>query len=153
MKEIKLHKSLIYAVIITFILTLSLSAFAFKFYPEMQRENVIKSYKKSLFNSVLCQYSCPLTNQTAQNKTQLLPTESCIRECTSLLQNNKNIGITNQDLADDNLIKDVEDVVNNCRTSSISQGSIESISINNELFFDCVKSGLSSIKSNYNYLN
>ena len=151
MSTIKIQKNIVYAVIITFVITFALTYFIFVSYPNMQQQSSINKYKKELFSSVLCQYSCPLTNQTINNKTQLLPSQDCVKQCTVNMKEIQNsTTIKNSDLENDNLITDIESVVSDCKIKAVNQTAL---TMNNELFFSCTSSSLASLKSKYSYLN
>ena len=153
-EQIKIRKQVIYAIIITFIVTLALSYTFFKYIPSTKENNQLNEYKKALFSSTICQYSCPLESQVYQNKTQLLPGTECVKSCTaSFRELQKGEQFSNEQLKNDNLIADIEKVVSNCKTSSIIEGNNPIPSIDNVKFFPCVSETLESLKKNYSYLN
>ena len=153
-EQIKIRKQIVYAVVVTFIVTLIISYVLFKYIPSTQENNQLNEYKKALFSSTICQYSCPLEEQVYQNKTQLLPGTECVKSCTeSFRELQKWEQFSNEQLKNDNLIADVEKVVSACRTSSILEGNNTIPSIDNVNFFSCVSKDLESLKKNYPYLN
>ncbi len=152
-KTVKISKTIVYigiAVIITFLLT----SVYYNYYPKLQKSSQLNNYKKDLFDSLLCQYSCPLENQVYQNKSQILPSQSCVQNCTIKLKDEQAKGdkFSNTDIANDNLVKDIQDAVNSCRTSSITVSNETSGTIDNQKFFDCVKIALEGIQVKYAYL-
>ncbi len=152
-KQFKISKTVLYiiaAVIITFLVTSA----AFTYIPKYQKSSELNSYKKQLYDSLLCQYSCPLIDQTYDNKTQLLPDQVCVQTCTASLkaEQAKGIKFTNEDLINDNLITDVEGIVKKCRTLTTTLKNTTIATIDNEKFFTCVKTDLESVKETYAYL-
>jgi len=151
--KIKVNKKVVYLIVFTTIIVFLLSFLIFKYFPEQKRTSDINSYKKQIFDSISCQYGCPLTEQKLQNKTQLLPDQSCVQKCTIDLKSNKNESdkFSDQDLKNDDLFLDVENLVTSCKNSSIDQSLILP-SINNTLFFNCVTQDLNNFKIKYPYL-
>ncbi len=152
-KEIKFSKSVLYAIVITAIVVLAVSSFIFYFYHKIQHESQLNMYKKEMYNSILCQYSCPLTEQVIKNKTQLAPETSCVQTCTESFKvlQQKSTGLTNNDVMNDNLILDMQNIVKACQDSSIYEaGNLPQV--NNTLFFSCVSVDMSTLKEKYPYL-
>ncbi len=150
MTELKIKKhtiNIFLAVIITLIIT---SAF-FIYYPKYKESKEIKEYKKALYESVLCQYNCPLVEQTLQNKTQMLPEQTCVQACTEKFRqmNIDGAKFSEKDLQNDNLIKDIEAGVGGCRTKA---ANLTTLKIDNPAFFNCTIDFLESLNQNYNYL-
>src|SRR3989344_2132296 len=86
MNEIKLSKKVVYAVIITAVVVFLISYGVFKYYPEQKKLSDLNSYRRALYGSIACQYSCPLESQIINNKTgetELLPGLECVKSCTS----------------------------------------------------------------------
>ncbi len=135
----------------TIIITLLIVGFIFVYYPKQVKANKIDSYKKDAFNSIVCQYSCPLVEQEFQNKTQLLPNTDCVKLCATEFQNNKikYQGLSNKDLNNDDLINVTSKIIDDCRTNSLKEGTIE---LDNEKYFSCVSQSLETLKSQYSYL-
>ena len=116
------------------------------------KESDILKYKKDIYKSILCQYSCPLIKQEFQNKSQFLPSKSCVENCTEIFRTEQQNPekITAKDLSKDSLILDMDKAIRAC-TGSISQNSTsEEASFN---FFLCSRKSLEDIKANYSYLN
>ena len=104
-----------------------------------------------MYNSVLCQYKCPLTEQTLNNKTQLLPEVSCVKTCTDDFRQKEisKKSFNDNDLINDNLVGDLGDAINRCKAISLNN---ETLTINNTLFFSCSIESLEGLKANYTYL-
>ena len=151
MKKIKLNKLilLIFSIAVILIAVLILYKPAYKISSEE-----IQDYKASLFNSIYCQYSCPLEYITFQNQTQILPSQQCVQKCINdlKLQGYNNTKYSDSDIIrDDNLVIEITSSIDSC--SSENPANFSSSLVNNTLFVDCVKSFLEDIKSNYTYLN
>lgn len=146
---IRIHKSTLIIIVVAVIIAILLSYFIFKYLPEQSKNKEIQEYKKALFDSILCQYSCQLSLQEFQNKTQMLPEASCVQNCTQALRDNQAQGekFSNQEISSDNLILDIQNIVDNCRTENS-----QNISLNVQTFFPCVSGKLGSLKSTYTYL-
>ncbi|MEM3113354.1 MAG: hypothetical protein QXI33_02935 [Candidatus Pacearchaeota archaeon] len=138
-------------ILTTIIITLLIIGFVFVYYPKQVKANKIDSYKKDVYSSILCQYSCPLKEQEFQNKTQMLPDTECVKQCTLDLQIKKSryTGIRGTDLGNDELVKDVSKVIDDCRTSSLIG---DTFTLDNEKYFPCVTQKLESLKDKYDYL-
>lgn len=139
------------AIIITAIITAVICWLVFSYIPDYQKNIKIQSYKRSVFNSVLCEYKCPLTNQTYVNKTILLPDQECVKNCTVNVKDDqeKLNDFSNNDLKKDGLTEELMVVVNNCKkTSSDPKTKI----LDNKIFFDCVIKALEGLKEKYPYL-
>jgi len=149
---IKIPKIAIYVGVIAVVVTFIASYFMFSYLPSQQKTSDLEEYKSALYESTLCQYSCPLTSQVFQNKTRMLPESACVESCASSFREKQKNGksFTNQDLLGDSLVSDIENVVNTCRTDSTDFAKLET---NDTKFFDCVSSGLTGLKGNYTYLN
>jgi len=151
MAELKVKRQTLYIIIAVIITAVVTSAF-FIYYPKYQGNNEINQYKKALYDSVLCQYSCPLVDQVVQNTTQKLPEQACVQACTEKLRTINIDGnkFSNSDLQNDNFVKDVESGITNCRTESLNTTTLK---VENERFFSCSINFLQSVKDNYSYLN
>ncbi len=155
--EIKLNVNgkVVSAIIITAVIVFAISFVIFKYIPDQNKNSGVNEYKKQIFDSVSCQYKCPLTSQTSQNKTQLLPDLSCVQKCTADLKTRQNdttqIQYSDPDLKKDNLFTDIQNLVTSCKTTSIDQ-KLTPPAINNTMFFTCVAQGLDTIKPKYKYL-
>ena len=148
----KLSKQIILAVIITSIIIFSVSFFVFKYIPENKQNSKVNDYKKELYNSILCQYSCNLTLQQFQNKTEYLPDKTCVENCTKKFKELQLSGesISNDQIKNDRLIEDLSNTINSCKTEAFDKNNLE---LNNTLFFECSKEKLSELKTKYKYLN
>lgn len=141
---------------IAIIITLAISVYVYNLdnVDKTKRTSDINSYKKNLYETVICQYSCPLKLQDYQNKTQLLPDFNCVADCTKNFKSKfstetlNNLNFTKEELARDNFFNDIETIVENCKTTSVDSYS----GMNNSKFFSCSIQGLKQIKENYSYL-
>jgi len=148
----KTLRAVIAAVIITAVITFAISYTIFKYLPESQANLKINEYKKELYSSTLCQYSCPLTPQQIQNKTQYFPEPGCVQNCTTSFKAIQTSGdkISNEQLKNDKLIEDMSSAVNSCKTEAVDPATK---TLNNTLFFSCSVEKLGSLKDKYSYLS
>ena len=145
-------KSVITAVVIAVIVTFALSFLFLKYIPDSKELSKVNEYKKGIFSSTLCQYSCPLSLQTVQNQTGYLPEQSCITGCTSDLNQTKLLGedISNNQIKKDKLIEDISTEITSCRNEAVNKTTM---SVNSSLFFSCSAEKLNTLKAKYPYLN
>ncbi len=150
--KLKISKSLILAVIITIFITSIICFLIFKYIPENNQNLKINEYKKGLYTSTLCQYSCPLTLQQFQNKTEYLPEQSCVKDCADKFKNIQIISedISNNQIKKDGLINDMASAINTCKSKAVDTNAMV---LNNTLFFSCSAERLDALKDKYNYLN
>lgn len=149
---IKISIKSIVLVIVLIIIAAGLAYYFLKYAPEQKKKNDINSYKKSLYESILCQYQCPMKNYTFQNQTQELQDRDCVVNCINELKNKGYLKdqFSNNEINQDSLAKDIEQVVEDCRQNSVnnSTGLLDSQKITN-----CAISSLQALKQNYSYLN
>ncbi len=148
----KILKPLILTVIITILITFAISFLIFKYIPDNNQNLKIDEYRKGLYTSVLCQYSCPLSLQQFQNKTDYLPEPACAKDCTDKLKNFQSIteDISNNQIKKDGLIIDMSNAITACKNKATDT---KTKTINNTLFFNCSIEKLSALKNKYNYLS
>tara|TARA_Y100000034_G_scaffold102532_1_gene127445 strand:- start:1161 stop:1673 length:513 start_codon:yes stop_codon:yes gene_type:complete len=113
-------------------------------------EDSLIVYKKALYDSISCQYSCPLLFQEFQNKSQYLPSRTCVQNCIADFEA---LGLdstryTDSDLLNDALVIDLEQAITDCRAKSF----INSTETDSQAFFQCSVQELEEIKSDYPYL-
>jgi len=155
--SIKLSKKTLYlSTALLVIIIVAILAFTTNKTPETPEQVIIPEnieeinvYKKALFDSTVCQYTCPLTEQEFQGTQQLLPDRACITTCVNNL---KESGFNNTakeyNLLLDPMVADVESTIINCRVSNT-----EDEKINNEDFFTCSGKDLELLRGSYEYLN
>ncbi len=148
-------KDILVTAVISFVVAFAIAYFVFAYIPANSESSQINDYKKALYNSVLCQYKCPLVEQMFNNKTVNAPNASCVQTCSAEFraqQLKAGETISDSDLLSDNLIEDIQNIVTACRNQSISDnGNLPDI--NNTVFFPCVVNGLEGLKNQYSYLN
>lgn len=150
--ESKKSRHVITAVVIAIIVTFAVSFLFLKYIPDTKETSKVDEYKKEIFSSTLCQYSCPLSLQTVQNQTEYLPEQSCVKSCTSNVDQIKIMSedISNNQIIKDGLIKDMSTLITSCKNSAINTTTV---SLNSSLFFSCSTEKLSALKIKYPYLN
>ncbi len=154
MAEIKIRKSNLY-LLIALILIILIAVFIVKSQNTSGADPVeVQAYKTALFESIYCQYNCPLEYITFNNQTQILPSQQCVQSCISKI-NEKGYEKTKYSdsdlLREDNMVLEVTSSIEFCGDQYPVDYTSELL--NNTLFVDCVKSSLNDIKSNYTYLN
>ena len=134
--SIKIRKSTLYISIALLALILSSLLFYSIYLPKKSFNDDLNFYKKSLFDSTLCQYSCPLQEQEFQGRSQFFPLRPCVQKCLEDLAalNLDGTKFSDQDLGNDNLIKDLGDSISNCRNSSIINQDDPSVLENSKFF-------------------
>ncbi len=160
-KKGKSNYKLFTIILVVIILTFAISAYIFKYMPEQKKKAEIQSYKKAMFDSVACQYSCPLESQQIPvndsktgkivNKTQLLPGLECVKNCTAAYKQQFEAGssITDKELLEDNFLKDIQTVIVDCRKASLNTTTLTT---DNVFFFSCTTTNIQNLKTNYTYL-
>ncbi len=149
--NVKITKKTFYLIIAGLVFVLVAGYFGFGFYKEKAWENEVNSYKKFLYDSTVCQYSCPLEEQQIGNSSLLLPEKECVTSC---LEGFRNSGIdankfSNNDLMKDGLVLDIQDKVVACKRDSANlTGERERA----ESFVSCVGNSLRELKETYGYL-
>jgi len=154
--SMKLNKSIFYTIIITAVIVFIVSYLIFSYIPNNKETSKLNEYKKALYDSIVCQYSCPLSLQEINNKTQEAPNAECVQSCTQELRDSQASGdiFSNAQLSNDNLIKDIEDVISVCKDASIRTNSKTNLpELNSTIFFPCSSEALKEIKKDYSYLN
>jgi len=149
--EIKVKKKTVYLFIAVIVILLIAVYLSFYYIPEVTQANKIKAYKTAMFESLVCQYSCPVIEQIIGNSTILAPQVQCIQNCTQELRAkgyNEN-EFSNEDLLTDNLLQDTIGVIDSCR--EINKDNLGST--NYTIFFPCALQGLTEIRANYTYLD
>lgn len=145
---------LAFVIILIVIISLGVYIYESEHANNVKRNSDLLDYKKSLYGTVFCQYSCPLKFQLYQNKTQLIPDLDCVKNCTADFKKKYNsavlnkLNFTKQELANDNFFNDLELLIENCKKQSTDPASL----INNSQFFGCSVKGLELVQEKYNYL-
>ena len=156
-------KSLLIGVLIL-VIAIVLLFYFLKYIPEKNKDKDIKIYKKALYDSILCQFTCALSPSKVQNTTVFLPDSLCQKICIVELKS-KNLNTTKyskQDLLTDNLAADIEKVMLDCKNLYTKEQSPTNVSTSNETsidipvntaaYFPCVKQGLIDLQSKYPYI-
>ena len=150
MNAIKLKdKKIIIAVVLILIISIVIY-YEYKYLPEQNKKIKILEYKKEFYNSILCEYNCPLKLQEYKNKTQLLPEAVCVKSCTKdFKKNNNSTAFSSIDLNQDNLIIDINKLVQDCKKQSLNSTTL---SIDNSVLFSCSVKSLKTLRQKYDYL-
>ena len=151
--QIKIRKDYFIIGLILILVILFASLYFFYYLPKQNYQNSLLEYKKGIYDSVLCQYSCPLIKQEFQKTNQSLPSPVCVQECTNTLKalNISGTQFSDAELLKDSLFADLDLAIRNCQENN--KEIVENITIvNNSGFFECAKPEISSLKENYEYL-
>jgi hypothetical protein len=154
-KTVHRNRTLI-AITIIIIVVIALGAYVYQSNQiyQVKRNSDLLDYKKGLYETVFCQYKCPLKTQLYQNTTQLIPDLECVKNCSASFKTKYNsavlnkLNFTKQELSSDNFFNDIELIIANCKTQSADSASL----LNNTQFFSCSVKGLELIREKYNYL-
>jgi hypothetical protein len=149
----KQSKKIFLYIILAVVLTLLISAYFFYYLPKQNRTNEVNNYKKGLFESSLCQYHCPLTEQKINNVTQLLPEVNCVQNCSAGFKEKYGKGeiFSNADLEKDDLFKELFGFINTCKSES--DYNITTNTFNTSKYFPCIAGEMENLRANYSYLN
>jgi len=128
-------------------------AYALAFLPAQEEREFnegVNDYRKRLYDSTVCQYSCPLVEKDFLGKQQLVPEETCFNECvlTYKPENFEEEPYTNEKLLDDGMIGDIEYIVLNCRDENLDLED----ELDTESFFDCSLDRFEGLRDKYDYL-
>ena len=149
--SIKFSKKVLVISAIVLVLLILGSIYYFKILPAQKKQSEIKEYKKALYDSILCQYNCPMQNYTIQNQTQTIQNHECVVQCINGLKGKGYIKnqYSNNEINDDSLAEDIQAIVANCRQNSVdSKTNLP----DSQLTTDCAISGLENLKEKYPYL-
>ncbi|MBI2632036.1 hypothetical protein HYW75_03465 [Candidatus Pacearchaeota archaeon] len=156
-------KTLLYGLLILIIAAFFLF-YSLKYLPEKNKVSDINLYKKALYDSILCQFSCPLLPSKSQNTTVFLPDQICQKICIAELKamNLNTTKYSQQDLISDNLASDINNIILDCKNlysikqpivnGTSSNNTSQTIPINTTAYFPCVKLGLIGLQDNYPYI-
>lgn len=156
-KNGKNNRRIIMWIFIAIVITAAVCYLLFAYIPQQNKQIAIQDYKKAIFDSMICQHECFLTNQVLGNVTQLLPDVNCVKNCTAIAKEKiKDSDFTEKELLGDNFFKEIQGVINLCKKEStiISGNSgINSTIVNNTAYFNCVPVKMNYMKTNYSYLS
>jgi hypothetical protein len=112
-----------------------------------------QTYKRAIYNSLTCQYSCPIVEVNLSGKAEQLPDGKCINGCLSKIKETgfNKTSFTEQELLDDSFVYNVTDVIETCKQKFMAVDN-ESILPDSKGFYDCGLKGLNSLKKDYSYL-
>lgn len=152
MDEIKITKKSLY--LFGFALFVVIIILAYVYYRPNQvqsPESNVNEYKKDLYESIVCQYSCPLFEAEIQNATNFLPNATCIADCINNLKSKKRLKgeFPREELLKDSLFSEIDLAIQNCKNESA--GNLSNV-IDNGKFFECSSERLRLLKNEYEYL-
>ncbi len=122
-----------------------------EFLDKQNRIKDVNDYKRGFYAGLVCQYSCPMSLQNINNKTQMLPDVDCVKSCSTAFKSKfSTFSVKKEELQRDNLLADIDNVVKDCKKNTINTTAY---SFNNTAYFNCAAKTLSGLKMNYSYLN
>lgn len=125
--------------------------FGIGYYIANQKINLANQYKIDVYNSMLCEFNCPLSDQEYQGEMMKLPELECVKTCSEEFRL-KNYTITANDkeiILKDGLLDKISTIVNDCKTKGLNQ---ESLKLDVEVFSNCSREMLIPLKDQYTYL-
>lgn len=109
----------------------------------------IIEYKRTLFQSFECQYSCESIEVNTDAGIASVPNPECIKSCIGIAKSNPpKFDIREANLTDDLFLFQIDEARNFC----FSQNADSLQGINQTEAFRCMKGALEKIKVNYEYL-
>lgn len=138
------------------LIVIILSGYFFLYAPKQQSSQNVQQYKKDLYNTILCRYSCPLTEISLEDgSTIFFPEKSCSDLCVNELTKkgytpNK---FSSEEIITDNLVSDIDIEITNCRDETVSESGENLTLGNSKNFFECVTQNLKQLKEKYPYIN
>jgi len=147
--KIKISKRKMGVGVIMLIVVVIFGVYLF-YYIENNKEIKINDYKLEVYNSLVCQFSCPMEEARFQNETRLLPETTCIEKCTENLKLNylKNDSYIKEQLLGDNLFKDIDGAIIECRGINMDAAG----SVNYSSYYNCNLEKLYAMRDKYGYL-
>lgn len=147
--EIKISIKLVSIISVIVIIILLIGAYFIFFYGK-HTKNEVERYKSAVYDSLVCQFSCPIQTVHIDNRTQALPETNCIKTCSSALtkENFKNDTYTKEELLNDNLFVDIDQLIVQCKSASTNSTR----DLDYKAYFDCNYQKLQELKQKYPYL-
>ncbi len=159
-ETVRISKKAFIGGIIVFILVVAGLWSGLSYYPKQQKQHNIQVYKKALFESINCQFHCPLQLVTINGTTQNLPEPQCSQQCIKTLHD-KNLSsstFTTAEILDDGLPAKLDKAMQDCQkihTLKIQSNATSPLqpTVNVTGFFLCVQTNLDVLKGQYAYLH
>ncbi|MEK6890940.1 MAG: hypothetical protein AABX03_02280 [Nanoarchaeota archaeon] len=151
----KINKKIvkIFVIVMAAVIIVALAAyFGYGYYLGTKKSQEIVTYKEDIYNSVLCEFNCPLTQQQFNNKTQLLPGVECVKNCSAeFREKNYSLSVSDKEfLLKDGFLDELSLIVKNCQNQSMD-ASAKNLNISQ--FSSCARTNLEPLKEKYPYLN
>jgi len=110
----------------------------------------VEEFKNALYESISCQYSCPVEEYELTDRTEVLLGDRCVGECISQLElkGYEREEFSVEDLTNDDFALDLDNLLNDCRQEHIDEDGVP----DNQKFYDCVNVELGDLKGVYSYL-
>ncbi len=146
MDEIKISKKAIYILIIV-ILILTSGAL---FFINGNKSAGVEEYKKEIYESVSCQYNCPVKEYDLAERKEYLLDDSCVKECIAELKAKGFVKdqFSAEELTTDDFAFEIDEILQGCRQEFVDEENLP----DNLGFYGCVKEKLASMKEKYSYL-
>lgn len=155
---VKLSKKKIKTIILAiFIIAIVLVAtyFGYGYYLAKKKVTSATEYKRDIYNSMLCEFNCPLKDQLINNKTQNAPDAECVKNCSAEFRTkNYSLSTTNKIdkdlLLKDGLLNDLSKIAKDCQTNAVNKTSMK---FDMKYLSSCAVQQLEPLKQKYPYLN
>jgi hypothetical protein len=110
-------------------------------------------YKKAIYESLTCQYSCPVVDVNLSGKTEQMPDGKCINVCLNKIKETgfNKTSFSEEELLDDDFVYNTTSVIETCKQKFMAVNN-ESVLPDSKGFYNCGLKGLKSLKTNYPYL-
>ncbi|HLD98538.1 MAG TPA: hypothetical protein VI815_04385 [Candidatus Nanoarchaeia archaeon] len=152
---LKINKKIvkILVIVIAAIIIIALVAyFGYGYYLGTKKSQEIITYKQDVYNSILCEFNCPLTEQEFNGKKQLLPEVECVKTCSEEFRG-KNYSLSTADrefLIKDGFLTQLSTIVTSCQNQSVD---VVTKNLNISKFSSCARTNLEPLKEKYPYLD
>ncbi len=147
--EIKIPKKKLYIALVALSLIALISSILL-YISYNNKEKMIEEYKLVIYNSLLCQFSCPIKEAQFEDQKQLVPDAACIKTCTEKLKANnftQNI-YAEKELLKDDLFLDIDQAISQCKKENTNIDS----NINYASYYSCNLEKINGLKEKYDYL-
>ena len=147
--EIKISKKTIKILLVILFSIILISSLYF-YNSHNKKEKSIEEYKQAIYNSLLCQFSCPMKEAQVENQKQLVPDAFCIQNCTGKLKANNftNNIYSEKELLKDSLFSDLDKSISQCKKENTGSDT----NIDYTKYYACNLKELTMLKEKYNYL-
>lgn len=140
--------------VLIFIILIVLGFIGYSSYAQTQETNEhLEEYKRTVYDSLVCQYSCDLIEGESNGQQTMVPDTTCIQGCLAQVREK---GFTGEEFSDaeilsDDLFLDIDTVIQDCKSEHFVADDVNTIP-DFSAFHSCVIDGFASLKEDYSYL-